>query len=393
MERAMKTGTERPLHIVMVSRDIGLFSGTAHTNTETQRRHLRYLELLRERLPSVELRVIVVGKSHKPAQENLCASGLILYGLNGHKIFQGLKLLALLYRLQSSARVAKLLLVTQVVYQEGVLTLAFAKLFGLRCVGQVHEDIFHSSSHERQQLSNFFSGLILPLFSGVRVVSKYLEENIRQRAPKLLVRSIPVAMELNEGELSSQACASKVDRVLFVGRFSPVKNLEFWINIATELKKLLPTTEFEWVGSGPLESKLFQQITAAGLQNSFTLSGFLTGEELKHAYQRASVFLLTSHSEGFGRVLVESLSYAVPVIAPRLPSTEFVIKDGVTGLLYDATDARVTAGFVAGLCEKLITDPQLRVQMGERSRADVLNRFSKQTLSRQWVDFLLESAG
>jgi len=392
MERAMKTGTERRLQIVMVSRDVGLFSGTEHTNTETQRRHLHYLELLRERLPSVELRVIVVGKSHKPAQENLCASGLILHGLNGHKILQGFKLLLLLYKLRSSAYADKLLLVTQVIYQEGVLTLAFAKVFRLRCVGQVHEDIFHSSAYKRSQLQKASDALVLPFFSSVRVVSKYLENNIKFRAPNLLVRTIPVAMKLGIGDFPQPCAADSVSRILYVGRFVHDKNLEFWIDIATELKKLLPVIEFEWVGSGPLERQLYKQITAAGLQNSFTLSGFLTGEDLSSAYKRASVFLFTSHSEGFGRVLVESLSYAIPAIAPRLPSTEFIIKDGITGLLYDATDARVTAGFVAGLCEKLISDPQRRVQMGERSRADVLNRFSKETLSRQWVDFLLESA-
>jgi mannosyltransferase len=117
---------------------------------------------------------------------------------------------------------------------------------------------------------------------------------------------------------------------------------------------------------------LKQQIEAAGLPSRIVITGELAIEEVQRWYQRLTIYAFTSRNEGFGLTLIEAMSSGAALVASRAGAAEFVVEDGVTGVLTPPGDVEA---LVAAL-EPLMRDPASANAMGERARARVLQKFS-----------------
>ncbi|PRO66561.1 glycosyltransferase family 4 protein [Alkalicoccus urumqiensis] len=116
--------------------------------------------------------------------------------------------------------------------------------------------------------------------------------------------------------------------LLFVGRLAPEKEIE-------TVRELLDSSDdfcLAVVGDGPHRSVLEE--TFAGTNTVFT--GFLHGEELASAYASSDVFVFPSTTETLGLVLMEAMASGLPVIAADSGPTREQVRDGETGVLYDA---------------------------------------------------------
>ncbi|MGD9129885.1 MAG: glycosyltransferase family 4 protein [Candidatus Woesebacteria bacterium] len=121
--------------------------------------------------------------------------------------------------------------------------------------------------------------------------------------------------------------------VLFVGRLIKIKGVELLLKIAheiegpqkknktqsqSEFKKLQASAKknkisFVFVGNGPLEKKL--QAAAQKHKHIFFFAD-LENKKLAPFYQAADVLVVPSlYQEGFGRVILEALACALPIIA------------------------------------------------------------------------------
>lgn len=122
----------------------------------------------------------------------------------------------------------------------------------------------------------------------------------------------------------------KQDYVLYFGRYSEEKG----VGTLLEVCKKLPEIPFVFAGGGPLEG----QFTKC---KNVTNAGFLTGEELKEmiANARFSVF----PSEWFENCpfsVMESQSYGTPVVASEIGGTPELVRNGITGELFEAANAK-----------------------------------------------------
>lgn len=122
----------------------------------------------------------------------------------------------------------------------------------------------------------------------------------------------------------------KQDYVLYFGRYSEEKG----VGTLLEVCKKLPEIPFVFAGGGPLEGQI------AKCKN-VTNAGFLTGEELKEmiANARFSVF----PSEWFENCpfsVMESQSYGTPVVASEIGGTPELVRNGITGELFEAANAK-----------------------------------------------------
>ncbi|MGL5111405.1 MAG: glycosyltransferase, partial [Flavobacterium sp.] len=90
--------------------------------------------------------------------------------------------------------------------------------------------------------------------------------------------------------------------------------------------------------------------------------------EVATLYSDASVFVMTSRSEGLGLVLLEAMASGLPCVAYDCPiGPRAIITDGVDGFL-------VEDGNVAAFVEKLVLlfeDEKLRKKMGANARNSV----------------------
>ncbi len=127
---------------------------------------------------------------------------------------------------------------------------------------------------------------------------------------------------------------------IFIGRFSPEKNILNLLNSFLEVSK----NNGEWglilLGDGPLKNEIDTFISCNNLQNKILLPGFIQQDEIVKYLIASDVFILPSLSEPWGLVVNEAMLARLPVIvSKRCGCVSELVKEGVNGFSFDPFDA------------------------------------------------------
>jgi glycosyltransferase involved in cell wall biosynthesis len=87
------------------------------------------------------------------------------------------------------------------------------------------------------------------------------------------------------------------------------------------------------------------RIDAAGLSDRIRFTGAVPGHALPSLYDKADIFVLASHFEGYGMVLTEALAHGLPIVSTRGGAAAQTLPDGAA--------LKVPAGDSAALGEAL----------------------------------------
>ncbi len=158
-----------------------------------------------------------------------------------------------------------------------------------------------------------------------------------------------------------------------VGRLSAEKDHETFLRAAARVAGSWPEARFAIVGEDP-EAGRPRLRALQGLAGSLGLEGrvVFTGprEDMPALMAALDLLVHCAHQEAFGRVLVEALAAATPVVASRVGGIPEVVGD--CGLLVPAGDAAEVARAV----EVLLADPKTARHLGEAGQRRVQARFS-----------------
>jgi len=147
----------------------------------------------------------------------------------------------------------------------------------------------------------------------------------------------------------------------YIGRIAPEKQVERFAAL-----RGIPGVRFVIVGDGPSVPSVRRAL--AGMP--VTWLGRLSGDELTTAWAALDVFVHTGDEETFGQTVQEAQASGVAVIAPRSGGPIDLIREGVSGMLYEPGDS----AHLRGLVERLCSDDALRLRMGEAGRRSVLDK-------------------
>ncbi len=143
---------------------------------------------------------------------------------------------------------------------------------------------------------------------------------------------------------------------LYVGRLSSEKGLD----VLAAAVKLVRQIKVEVIGSGPLEA-----LATSSFGDRYL--GYRTLDDIMAHMSKAQFMVLPSICyENFPRTIVEAFSCGLPVIASRLGALADIVRDGVTGLLFNPGDP-------TDLAAKMVwaaTHPEQMVRMGQAARAE-----------------------
>ena len=104
------------------------------------------------------------------------------------------------------------------------------------------------------------------------------------------------------------------------------------------------------------------------------------------AYTNGSIFIMTSHFEGFGLVLIEAMQCGLPCIAFDCPSgPREIINDGENGFLIPYDDDSL---FIEKLTY-LMEHPEERERMGKAAQKTVA-KYDKIQIMNQWKELLTQ---
>jgi glycosyltransferase involved in cell wall biosynthesis len=127
--------------------------------------------------------------------------------------------------------------------------------------------------------------------------------------------------------------------VLFVGRFTPQKNLEA---LASALRVVLmhPNTVAVLCGDGPLRAAVEQRLTEYGIRDRVRLLGYVT--TVWRWMKRADVFVAPSLFEGQPNAVLEAIACGCPLVISDIPEHRELL-DESTASLVDPHDAHALA--------------------------------------------------
>ena len=165
--------------------------------------------------------------------------------------------------------------------------------------------------------------------------------------------------------------------IVTAGRLDPGKGHARMVRAYATVAARHPEWQLHIYGSGSERNALAAQIAELGLEQQVRLMGYTL--DLRSALADASVYALTSHSEGFSMVLIEAMSVGLPPVAmdcPRGPRQ--IIEDGHNGLLVPDGDEPAFAAALMSLVEDEVLRRRMSRQSLEDARAYEINEVGAQ---------------
>ena len=233
----------------------------------------------------------------------------------------------------------------------------------------------------------------LRISDAVVAISSYTAGQIARFA-RTPVRVIPYTLGFPPTATKRVPAADGTLRILFVGRLVERKGVTHLVEAVGRLAPDL-RARLSVVGDGPERVSLEAQIARDGLGDRVTLRGRVSEVELRDAYAAADVLVLPSildargDTEGLGVVLLEAMSYGVPVIGSDLGGITDIVRSGETGLLVPPADPAA----LAAALERLARGPALAARLGEAGRKHVAAAFGWPAIMAQWEECYAAAAG
>ncbi|NLC31637.1 MAG: glycosyltransferase family 4 protein [Candidatus Moranbacteria bacterium] len=228
--------------------------------------------------------------------------------------------------------------------------------------------------------------LSLPALKGLVVLNpddKYdLIEKYNIRQSNVMVLG-GIGLDVNEYKYSEPDINQR--RFIFVGRLLEEKGINEFLRASEMVKERHPNAEFVVLGQSDLgnpgsvnESYLNHLVNKGVIIYPGSVSN--VADWLKDS----SVFVLPSYREGVPRSTQEAMAIGRPVITTDVPGCRETIQDGENGFKVPPHNAQA----VANAMERFITEPNLILTMGQRSRELAEESFDAHVVNQRLLNFL-----
>lgn len=158
--------------------------------------------------------------------------------------------------------------------------------------------------------------------------------------------------------------------VTLIARLVPIKRVDRFLRVASEIARRDPDVWVAIVGDGELRAQLASIPIAPELAPRLVWAGFR--RDMPDVCFASDVVTLTSDNEGTPVSLIEAQAAAVPVVSTRVGGAATVVRNGETGRLVAADDE---LGYADAVLD-LLADAAAARRMGAAGRQHVLSMFS-----------------
>lgn len=185
-----------------------------------------------------------------------------------------------------------------------------------------------------------------------------------------------------EPHKSSYSIESKL--ILSAGHLSSIKRFDLIPEIGKIAFERHPDWKWSICGEGPERLLLEEKISQYGMEKNIILTGSV--KDIEKSYRSASMYVMTSATEGLPMVLLEAKSYGLPIISfDIMTGPAEIIRDGVNGYLVESGDITAMADRIC----KLIEQPLLRKQFSDAAVLD-MDKFEMKGIISRWENLFWE---
>jgi glycosyltransferase involved in cell wall biosynthesis len=133
--------------------------------------------------------------------------------------------------------------------------------------------------------------------------------------------------------------ASKIKRFTYVGRLSAEKGINDLLEAFARLCAKGGDARLDIVGAGPLKAQLTARVAELNLAHAVHFLGAKSIDEIGELFMESTALVLPSHSEPWGLVVNEALSYGCPVVVSSVCGcVPDLVIPGVTGYSFPVGD-------------------------------------------------------
>lgn len=148
-----------------------------------------------------------------------------------------------------------------------------------------------------------------------------------------------ISCGINAANYSPNFGPRSENRILFVGRVTGEKQIDVLLQavvlLAPELK-----AQLEIVGGGDQKRNLEHLADTLGIRDRVTFTGYVTDEELRAAYSRATVFAMPSIAELQSIATMEAMASGLPIVGADAMALPHLVHDTKNGYLFKPGNAK-----------------------------------------------------
>ncbi|MHA1249853.1 MAG: glycosyltransferase family 4 protein [Candidatus Helarchaeota archaeon] len=182
--------------------------------------------------------------------------------------------------------------------------------------------------------------------------------------------------------------------ILYVGRITPDKGINYLINSIPTIIKNIPNCEFIFIG--PKEtfnvkrnskknniptfySMILKKINDLNINKYVKFLENISTDVLIDFFNLADIFVLPSISEGLPLSLLEALSCGKPIITTNIQGNSEIKDIEKAGILIPPKNEDMIASAII----KLLSNDKIRFEMGKNARKIIINNYSWKNIAKK----------
>lgn len=171
--------------------------------------------------------------------------------------------------------------------------------------------------------------------------------------------------------------------ILWAGRLLELKHPDAAVRLADRLRGDGYDFSLTFLGAGPMETALREQIGELGMGDRVRFLGAVSAEEVRRRMAGSEIFLFTSDSrEGWGAVLSEAMSCGCAVVANMgAGATPYLVRHAENGLCYETEEELYQQ------VKRLLENPEMREKYGREARKTMTEVWNGEVAARRLVAF------
>lgn len=193
-----------------------------------------------------------------------------------------------------------------------------------------------------------------------------------------------IGIKIQDLYFREDTCLGEKIKILCVANVTQRKGIEYLIRGITEISTNLPKIELKIIGdiNHDYAKNMIELCKNLNLDQVIHFEGYVeNGPHLIQHYQKSDIFILPSLSEGFPRVIFESMSQSLPIITTNIPNIYNRISK--KNLAYFVPSKSSTA--IATAIEEIIQNQALRKQYISNSYQYIQEIITGEKASEQFL--------
>ena len=225
---------------------------------------------------------------------------------------------------------------------------------------------------------------------GIRVVSSGIKDKlVKKGIDKRKIKVISTPVDLEKFVYCDPVKVKKIKKeyqdrkvIINVGRKDPSKDYKTLYKAINLVYQDYKKLAFVQIGSNvylPEKIKADENLILNSVDT-------INQKELTNYYHASDIYVSSSCSESFGKVLIEAMAAGLPVIATATTGSKEIIKDGENGFLVPIGDDQALTKKIL----YLLGNPAKAKEIGQAGRKMIREKFNQEKITKKMINFWKE---